>query len=151
MRESKSLAVYIGELKVGTLAVTQKHLAAFEYDAQWLECGFAISPFSLPLRREVFVPKGYDPFEGVFGVFADSLPDGWGRLLVDRMLRREGIDPDRVDALNRLAIVGTSGMGALTYRPEIRLGEKEEGDASLDELAKECELVMRTQECENLD
>ena len=151
MRENKSLAVYMGERKVGTLAVTQKHLAAFEYDTQWLECGFAISPFSLPLRREVFVPKGYDPFEGVFGVFADSLPDGWGRLLVDRMLRREGIDPDRVDALNRLAIVGTSGMGALTYRPEIRLGKKEEGDASLDELAKECELVMRTQECENLD
>ena len=151
MRESKSLAVYMGELKVGTLAVTQKYLTAFEYDMQWLEHGFAISPLSLPLRREVFVPKGYDPFEGVFGVFADSLPDGWGRLLVDRMLRREGIDPDRVDALNRLAIVGTSGMGALTYRPEIRLGKKEEGDASLDELAKKCELVMRTQEYENLD
>lgn len=151
MRESKSLAVYMGERKVGTLAVTQKYLTAFEYDMQWLEHGFAISPLSLPLRREVFVPKGYDPFEGVFGVFADSLPDGWGRLLVDRMLRREGIDPDRVDALNRLAIVGTSGMGALTYRPEIRLGKKEEGDASLDELAKKCELVMRTQEYENLD
>ena len=77
MRESKSLAVYMGELKVGTLAVTQKYLTAFEYDMQWLEHGFAISPLSLPLRREVFVPKGYDPFEGVFGVFADSLPDGW--------------------------------------------------------------------------
>ena len=51
MRESKSLAVYMGELKVGTLAVTQKYLTAFEYDMQWLEHGFAISPLSLPLRR----------------------------------------------------------------------------------------------------
>ena len=64
MRESKSLAVYMGKLKVGTLAVTQKYLTAFEYDMQWLEHGFAISPLSLPLRREVFVPKGYDPLKG---------------------------------------------------------------------------------------
>ena len=151
MRESKSLAVFMGDRKVGTLAVTKERLTAFAYDAQWLESGFSISPLSLPLKKEVFVPKGYEPFEGVFGVFADSLPDGWGRLLVDRMLRREGIDPDRVDALNRLAIVGTSGMGALTYHPEAELNGDEEEGISLDELARDCERIMRTQECENLD
>lgn len=150
MKENRALAVFMGERKVGTLAATKTHLAAFEYDAQWLENGFSISPLSLPLRKEVFVPKGYDPFEGMFGVFADSLPDGWGRLLVDRMLRREGIDPEEVDALNRLAIVGTSGMGALTYHPETRLETGEEG-ATLDELARDCALILRTRECENLD
>lgn len=34
------------------------------------------------------MPK-IDPFEGLFGVFADSLPDGWGRLLVDRLMKEK--------------------------------------------------------------
>lgn len=34
--------------------------------------GFSISPFSLPLTQRVFMPK-VDPFEGLLGVFADSI------------------------------------------------------------------------------
>lgn len=98
------------------MALYQKRLAVFEYDDEWLKNGFSISPFSLPLEKKVFLPK-IDPFEGLFGVFADSLPDGWGRLLVDRLMRRNGFAPGVIGSLERLAIVGTSGMGALTYRP----------------------------------
>lgn len=64
-----------------------------------------------------------DPFDGLSGVFADSLPDGWGRFLVDRLLLKNRIEPTAVGALNRLAIVGDSGMGALSYRPAIHLNE----------------------------
>jgi len=63
---------------VGTLALTANHKVAFEYDDAWLEEGFSISPFSLPLKKQVFIPNK-DYFEGLFGVFADSLPDAWGR------------------------------------------------------------------------
>lgn len=150
MRDGKMLTVMMGDRKVGTLAKTPDHLAAFEYDADWLRDGFSISPISLPLQKGVFVPKGYDPFEGLFGVFADSLPDGWGRLLVDRMLRREGINPVTVDALSRLAIVGSSGMGALTYHPENELAF-EVREQSLDDLARGCEAVFRADESVNLD
>ena len=113
MKANKMLSVLIGDQKVGTLAETPDHLVAFEYDAGWLQSGFSVSPVSLPLQKGVFVPRGYETFEGIFGVFADSLPDGWGRLLVDRVLRKAGIEPARVDTLNRLAIVGSSGMGIL--------------------------------------
>ena len=61
---------------VGTLAYTNKRCAAFQYSKEWLADGFALNPFSLPLKNEVFLPK-YEPFGGLFGVFADSLPDGW--------------------------------------------------------------------------
>lgn len=74
--------------------------------------------FSLPLEKKVFIPKSYTPFDGLFGIFADSLPDGWGRLLVDRLLMKNKINPYEVDSINRLAIVGKSGMGALEYYPE---------------------------------
>lgn len=82
INKNKWLKVSIGDRKVGTLAATHKHLVAFEYDHDWLADGFSISPFSLPLKKQVFLPKNYDPFEGLFGIFSDSLPDGCRR--VDR-------------------------------------------------------------------
>jgi serine/threonine-protein kinase HipA len=132
------------------LAATPDHLVAFEYDRDWIVNGFSISPFSLPLQKGVFVPKGYDPFEGLFGVFSDSLPDGWGRLLVDRLLAKEKINPAAVDSLNRLAIVGSTGMGALTYQPETYLTTKET-DLTLDQIAMECKRLLETEQSKNLD
>ncbi len=80
MNRYNSVSVLYEGKKVGTLAMGSDHIARFEYDAGWLADGFAISPFSLPLRQGVFTHKSADLFDGVFGVFADSLPDGWGRV-----------------------------------------------------------------------
>ena len=78
MKPNNALQVLYDERLVGTLAMTADHKAAFQYSEEWLEHGFPISPFSLPLKRQVFVPNK-DYFDGLFGVFADSLPDNWGR------------------------------------------------------------------------
>ena len=85
MDKIKQLQVLYEGRTVGTMALYRKHLAAFQYSEEWIADGFSISPFSLPLGKKVFVPQTL-PFDGIFGVFADSLPDGWGRLLVDRQL-----------------------------------------------------------------
>ena len=130
MEKIKSLDVLYEGKKVGTLALYQKWLGAFQYDADWIKDGFSISPLSLPLDDRVFVPS-INPFDGLYGVFADSLPDGWGRLLVDRMLVKEHVDPQTVTSLDRLAIVGTSGMGALTYRPSMEW-QRENAQKELD-------------------
>ena len=63
---------------------------------------------------------------------------------------KKGINPEMVDSLQRLAIVGSSGMGALTYEPENRLGE-EDRSLSLDQLSRECERVLQTKESKNID
>lgn len=141
--------VFYNGRKVGTLALYQKYLAAFEYDNEWLADGFSISPFSLPLQKGVFIPKR-DPFEGVHGIFADCLPDGWGRLLVDRFLLSKGINPNEINTLDRLAIVGSSGMGALSFEPDKHIALAQ-STMSLDELAEECSKVLRTDNSENLD
>ncbi|MDO4182140.1 MAG: HipA N-terminal domain-containing protein [Coriobacteriia bacterium] len=70
-------------------------MAAFQYTPEWLQAGFSISPFSLPLEDRVLVADAH-PLGGLFGVFDDSLPDGWGRLLVDIMLAAQGYDPHQV-------------------------------------------------------
>lgn len=150
MSNYKFLHVWMDTRRVGTLALAANHLAAFEYDPGWISDGFSISPLSLPLKQGVFMPKRYDPFEGLFGVFSDSLPDGWGRLLADRLLIKEKINPAEVDSINRLAIVGSTGMGALTYQPERSL-VTERSEMSLDQLALECEKVFKTEESDNLD
>ena len=75
MKTIKSLEVWMQGKRVGTLAETRDKKIAFEYDSSWLINGFSISPLSLPLEKGVFLAKP-EPFNGLFGVFADSLPDG---------------------------------------------------------------------------
>ena len=107
---------YHGEV-VGVISLTpdDKRLA-FEYDPRWLAEGFCISPLELPLKTGLFLAKP-TPLYGNFGIFEDSLPDGYGRYLLHKALMREGIDDRNLTAIERLSIVGNSGMGALTYEP----------------------------------
>jgi len=142
--QNKIINVFYRKQKVGRLAETPERLLAFEYDAQWLRDGFSISPFKLPLEKRVFIAPR-DPFDGNFGVFNDSLPDGWGRLLIDRMLVKKRIDPASVSTLDRMAIVGSSGMGALEYKPEESFFDKTKENFSLqtlDTLAREVEAIL---------
>ncbi len=109
---------------VGTLTMTpDNRCCAFEYDAEWLASGFSISPFELPLRSGIFMAKN-EPFYGNFGIFEDSLPDGYGRYLLHKILKNRGIDDSILTPVQRLSIVGTSGMGALCYVPETTVSEE---------------------------
>lgn len=89
----------------------------FEYDPAFVASGIEISPFELPLKTGV-IESRQDLFDGLFGVFADSLPDGWGRLLIDRAVEKRGSMRGRLGPLDRLAFVGRNGMGALSYEPD---------------------------------
>lgn len=149
MENYKYLKVFYNDKLVGTLAKTPDRLVAFEYDSDWLATGFSISPFSLPLQKKVYLPK-FEPFDGLFGVFNDSLPDGWGRLLVDRLFLKNKINPSEIDNLNRLAVVQESGMGALTYKPEHKF-ETTKKESDYDELAAECSKILESQNSDNLD
>ena len=150
MNKSKSLQVFYNEKKVGTLALMKNNIVAFEYDSNWITNGFSISPFSLPLQKQVFIPR-IDPFDGLYGVFSDSLPDGWGRLLVDRMLNSQNINPREISQIDRLAIVGETGMGALSYKPEYNLLEDKDYQEDYDNLALSCKKILNTEHSADLD
>lgn len=115
---------------VGTLMMSpDSESAVFQYAEEWLATGFSVSPLELPLQHKLFIaPRA--PFYGNFGVFEDSLPDGYGRYLLNRILKAEGIDDFALTPLQRLAIVGSAGMGALCYEPAYGLMD----DAVLPEL-----------------
>ena len=120
MKTIGKLDVYYHDKKVGTLAMAHNRLVAFQYSQNWLKEGFSISPFSLPLDSEVRLPRHYH-FDGLYGIFSDSLPDAWGNLLLSRLLLSRNIRENTLTVLDRLAMIGSSGMGALTYRPSKEL------------------------------
>lgn len=118
---------------VGTLQMTPDgRSCAFEYSREWLSNGFALSPFELPLTSDMIFSEP-DKFDRGFAVFEDSIPDGYGLYLIDRMLRKSGFQLRNLNPLQRLAIVGSSGMGALRYEPAVSLDSIKAG-VSIEEL-----------------
>lgn len=123
MKLTDKLAVFYHDRKVGDLTMTPDNTrCAFQYTKEWLAAGFSISPLELPLKPDLFIAKP-EPFYGNFGIFEDSLPDGYGRYLLHRLLKKKDIDDTALTPIQRLSIVGTSGMGALCYIPETYIGE----------------------------
>lgn len=140
MNSIKQIEVSYDKRLVGRLVLTKDNLCAFEYSADWLNHGFSISPFELPLKNGVFIAKP-SPFDGGFGVFDDCLPDGWGLLVLDRYLQLNGINPRTLSLLDRLALVGSTGRGALEFRPDRSVVSRQEF-ADFEKLALEAERIL---------
>ena len=140
MNNIKQIKVVYGNQAVGHLALTKERLCAFEYSPEWLRTGFSISPFELPLRSGVFIAKPH-PFEGGFGVFDDCLPDGWGLLILDRYLQQKGVSLPSLTLLDRLALVGSTGRGALEFHPDYSVTARQDY-ADFEKLALEAEQIL---------
>ena len=65
-------------------------------------------------------------------------------------MRKKGMEPTGIGSLTRLAIVGESGMGALSYKPTVLLGNVEK-NLSYDEIANECKKLLQEEMTEELD
>lgn len=144
MKRTEKLEVTFRGRCVGILSLTpDNRLNVFEYDNRWLADGFSLSPLELPLTPGVFVAKA-QPFNGNFGVFEDSMPDGYGRYLLHKALMRNGINDKDLTSLDRLAIVGENGMGGLAYSPSISIcNGQEECIADFDRLQQIALDVLR--------
>lgn len=145
MIDIKKIKVLLRDEPVGTLQRDPSNgVCVFEYDKGWLANGFSISPTELPLQSGLFYADK-DKFGGGFAVFEDSLPDGYGLYLLDRMLRKQNTSLLELPPLQRLSIIGTAGMGALTYLPMMTgfHAQKELEDiAQLDNLQEEALKVL---------
>ena len=125
---------------VGVLAGSDRKIY-FEYDAGFLEDPLWLSPFKLPPQPGLQEHRDL-AFGPLFGLFDDSLPDGWGLLLMDRYFRQRGIPPETLSPLDRLAYMGTRGMGALTYHPPAQPGDPQDGALDLHPLAEEAFRIL---------
>ena len=134
--------------EVGML-LQDKQRIFFEYSPDFLKSGIELSPFKLPLKAGVFEEKSR-VFDGLFGLFNDSLPDGWGSLLLDRKLRKLGKSYAEITPLDRLSLIGANPMGALEYEPAA--GDSDlYGDIELDSLSGEVDRILDGEESLVLD
>ena len=115
-----AIEVSIWGRHVGTIAPKTATHYRFEYDDAFLHSGIAIAPFELPLGRGEFsfLDRPASAFYGLPAVFADSLPDSFGNSVIDAWMERQNVMKSSVTALDRLAYVGSRGIGALEYAPQ---------------------------------
>jgi serine/threonine-protein kinase HipA len=135
--------------KLGTLAQKNRKIY-FEYDKDFLKTNIEISPYKLPLKSGLHICND-DTFEGIWGVFNDSLPDGWGRLLMDRHLVRLGINSASLTPLDRLTYMGSHAMGALSYEPEVAIDSFDLHKIVLDDLARSSQEILEGRSEELVD
>jgi serine/threonine-protein kinase HipA len=139
---SVSLDFYGEKISIGTLAWSKEERRAyFEYHPDFAAKRLNVSPFKLPVGEGAKAAPN-SPFAGLHGMFNDSLPDGWGRLLLDRHLQKLGHDFRLLTPLDRLACVGQAGMGALRYIPDNSLIKTNDDAIDLDWLAAQAEAVQ---------
>lgn len=124
---------------VGRLAMADG-LAQIEWSADVIRQGRRIDPLLYPPEPGLHAARGR-AFEGLHGFLSDSLPDAWGRLLVKRHLEKLGVGIDTLSAVDRLALVGETGRGAMVYRPAITPPEDSD-QIDLDALAEESRILL---------
>lgn len=123
LRYTRSLNVTLDSRPVGELFLVEGEGLYFAYEKSWLTAGFSLSPFTLTFNEKPQLARDM-LFRGLHGPFADSLPDGWGLLLMDRFFDGHfGRGSSRtITQLDRLAYLGNRGMGAFEYRPATEKG-----------------------------
>ena len=124
---------------LGTLADDGRDLL-FEYSKRALDEALELSPVRLKLSTATY---GGFPAHlwGLPGLMADALPDGWGRLLMDRLARKQGLNPALLSPLDRLAFVGSRAIGALAFVPANAL-QLDDHDVALLGLATQAQVVL---------
>ncbi len=134
---------------VGVLAQNRQGVF-FQYFDDYISKFGNLSPFTLKANGELqLAPK--EPHQGIHGVFGDSLPDGWGLLLQDRIFRQQGVLPAQVTAMDRLAFVGCQGMGGLSFMPVSTFSPKQHQNIDIAILGLEAQTLFDQSLSEELD
>ena len=138
-----------GEHRLIGYVTLQNNRPVFGYDPSWLASGYELSPIEMPLQSKLYQGKHHSSHY-LCGLIADSLPDGWGMLLMDRFFRKElSVAVNDVNVLHRLAYIGDRAMGALGFRP-IHHSTTDDAELSLSQIAQANEKILSGQDSEIL-
>lgn len=142
----KVVEVFIWGRRVGALMHDYDQYSVFEYDHEFRKSGIELAPFTMPLAQSVYHAEDFRlpsaMFSGLPGMIADSLPDSFGNLLVRKYMENEQIDIRQITPLDRLAYVGSRGMGALTYKPAMRGNDSMPSAIDMRDLVDQSRLAM---------
>lgn len=110
---------FIYDKKIGTILLKDGRVY-FEYDKDFKNSKLEISPLKLPLSLEgVYTNNDERYFEGLAGVFHDSLPDKFGTKVIERYFESKNTPSYELNVLQKLMFVGDKSIGAISYKPSI--------------------------------
>jgi serine/threonine-protein kinase HipA len=117
--------VRLWQHRVGAVAEDADRIVTFEYSPDFARLGLEISPIHLPVTRQgpVTFPElsRFEAFDGLPGVLADSLPDRFGNAVIRRYFADRGEPDQALSPVQKLLYIGARGMGALEFRPAIKV------------------------------
>lgn len=125
---------------VGQLVIDGRRIL-FKYSDAYLKSGVNLSPNQLRFDDNPQTTEE-KPFNGLFGVFADSLPDAWGYLLIKKRLSADQIAIESLNALDHLTFAGKNSLGALQYKPSVE-SDQQAIEINLDKLNNNISDVLK--------
>ena len=128
---------------VSTTAITGRPQIVFEYSDEARSRGLELSSYTLPLEGPR-LRRGFAAHQlGLPGPVYDALPDGWGMLLMDRLFRLRQLKAARIGPLERLAYIGNTAMGAMSFEPVAPEGLEPQAHVPIELLAAEIQEVVQ--------
>jgi serine/threonine-protein kinase HipA len=104
------------KVRIGELGQGRSPKIMFEWDKLFLNDPTELSPIRFKKTPGILECPA-EPFEGLPGLIADHVPDGWGRILMRHGFERKGLSLDQISPLDMLSYIGNRGMGALSFKP----------------------------------
>ena len=141
--------VMLWEKQIGAVTwLNDRDLGVFQYDPLFVESGIQVSPLMMPLRLAPYefpaLPR--KTFKGLPGMLADSLPDKFGNAIIDAWLASEGRNKDNFNSAERLCYTGSRGMGALEFKPAIRISRSSSNEIEVAKLVELANKVLAQRE-----
>lgn len=133
-----------------------RNLAYFQYDKNFLNRNWDLAPLKMPVSNgdriysfpELLPSKdnSEDSFKGLPGLLADSLPDKYGNLLIDKWLAQNGRPPGSMNPVEKLCFIGNRGMGALEFEPAQLKTNKNTFSIELSDLVSTVQKILAERE-----
>ena len=147
MQNVNTVRVKMWGTTVGYLHQDDNGIVGFQYDEEFLKSNIEISPVKMPLSTVTYtfpaLPE--QTFHGLPGMVADSLPDKFGNIVINRYLESQGRTADSLSVIEKLCYTGERGMGALEYEPSQELTTINE-TVDLDALTKLASEILSEKE-----
>lgn len=113
--------VHLWGQHIGSVALDPAYgYYAFSYTPAFASRGIEPSPLQMPARLGevyLFTDLPQATYKHLPALLSDALPDDFGNALINRYMADQGITPDNITPLDRLAYMSNRAIGALTFKP----------------------------------
>lgn len=127
--ENNIVAIWLWNREVGRIYWDDASgRAVFAYNPAFLHDGIDIAPLtasihSLATQKPILGDRD-KLYQGLPPFLADSLPDKWGNLVFENWRAMHCLRGKQVTPVDKLAFIGSRGMGALEFRPAVPLEQQ---------------------------